>query len=124
MLGLTRKIYLNNARCFSSSALIKNKHHFMVVLHDFTDSEALNRRLSVRDQHLQGALKAESDGNLLVGGAILDNHESSKMKGSVLLLAAKSVEEIDEMIIQDPYYKAKVWEKWEVYPIKCAIGPK
>ncbi|OAD03326.1 hypothetical protein MUCCIDRAFT_134023, partial [Mucor lusitanicus CBS 277.49] len=93
------------------------KHHFMVVLHDFTDSEALNRRLSVRDQHLQGALKAESDGNLLVGGAILDNHEvnmtdgsSSKMKGSVLLLAAKSVEEIDEMIIQDPYYKAKVWE--------------
>ncbi|KAL9559811.1 hypothetical protein PS6_000570 [Mucor atramentarius] len=101
-----------------------DKHHFMVVLHDYTDSGALDRRLSVRDKHLQGALKAESEGNLLVGGAILDNHESSKMKGSVLLLAAKSIEEIDDMIIQDPYYKAKVWEKWEVYPIKCAIGPK
>lgn len=52
----------------------------MVVLHDFADSEALDRRLSVRDQHLQGALKAESQGSLLVGGAILDNHEVS-MKG-------------------------------------------
>jgi len=52
-----------------------DKHHFMVVLHDYTDSGALDRRLSVRDKHLQGALKAESEGNLLVGGAILDNHE-------------------------------------------------
>lgn len=52
-----------------------DKHHFVVVLHDYTDPEALNRRLSVRDQHLAGALKAESEGNLLVGGAILDNHE-------------------------------------------------
>lgn len=52
-----------------------DKHHFMVVLHDYTDPEALNRRLSVRDKHLAGALKAENEGNLLVGGAILDNHE-------------------------------------------------
>jgi hypothetical protein len=40
------------------------------------------------------------------------------MKGSMLLLSAESVEEVDKIITNDIYYKGKVWEKWEVYPYK------
>ncbi|CEP08472.1 hypothetical protein [Parasitella parasitica] len=94
-------------------------HQFLVMLHDYKDPEALNRRLATREEHLDGARRSESEGKLLVGGAILDDHESSKMKGSFLLISAKSVEEVNDMIINDPYYKAKAWEKWDVYPVKC-----
>jgi hypothetical protein len=40
------------------------------------------------------------------------------MNGSVMLLNAESVEEINKMMTSDIYYKLKVWEKWDIYPYK------
>lgn len=39
------------------------------------------------------------------------------MKGSVLVISADSKEDIEKMILNDPYYDAKVWEKWEILPV-------
>lgn len=39
------------------------------------------------------------------------------MEGSVLVITAESSQEIETMILNDPYYKAKVWEKWEILPV-------
>lgn len=40
------------------------------------------------------------------------------MIGSCLIATAESTEELDAMLKEDPYYKGKVWEKWETYPVK------
>lgn len=39
------------------------------------------------------------------------------MEGSVLVITAESKQEIESMILGDPYYKGKVWEKWEILPV-------
>ncbi|KAI8369679.1 hypothetical protein BD560DRAFT_370581 [Blakeslea trispora] len=109
-------------RCFSTNVSLLDKKQFVVVLKDYSDSECLQRRLEVREKHLSIAHNARDNGTLLVGGAILDNHASGKMKGSVLVLSAESPEEVETIITSDPYYKAKVWESWDIHPAKFAIG--
>ncbi|KAI8638916.1 hypothetical protein BD408DRAFT_9038 [Parasitella parasitica] len=123
MLNANSKYILFKSRRLLSCTPVKKTHQFLVMLQDYKDPEALSRRLAAREEHLAGAKKAAREKQLLVGGAILDNHESSKMEGSFLLVSAESAEQVNEMIVKDPYYKAKAWEKWEVYPVKCAIGP-
>jgi uncharacterized protein YciI len=39
------------------------------------------------------------------------------MEGSILVLTAESKQEIEAMILKDPYYKGKVWEKWDIFPV-------
>lgn len=83
------------------------------------------------------ALEANKNGILNLGGAILDNHEvsnhfqgkiyeplilsllyqSRRMEGSVLVLTAESSDEIEKMILKDPYYMGKVWESWDILPV-------
>ncbi|KAI8339781.1 hypothetical protein EDC96DRAFT_523005 [Choanephora cucurbitarum] len=109
-------------RCFTTNSLVLDKKQFVVVVKDYEDSECLQRRLEIREKHLSKAHDAKDNGTLLAGGAILDDHASGKMKGSVLLVSAGSPEEIETMIKNDPYYKAKVWESWKIHPVKFAIG--
>ena len=53
---------------------------FMVVAYDGKDEQALERRLAVRDAHIKGAVALKQSGNLIAGGAILD--DAGKMIGS------------------------------------------
>ena len=55
--------------------IYKASHQFLVLIRDFKDSEALNRRLLVRDLHLKEANKVVESGELLCGGAVLDSHK-------------------------------------------------
>ena len=45
---------------------------FMIIAYDGQDEGALNRRLAVRDSHIAGAIALKNAGNLIAGGAILD----------------------------------------------------
>ncbi|RCH81032.1 hypothetical protein CU098_001511, partial [Rhizopus stolonifer] len=117
---MSNKLFLNKVtrRLFSSSFVLPDKKQFVVFLKDYKDPECLQRRLGVREKHLSGAITANKNGSLQAGGAILDSHQSGKMKGSVMIMSAESTEEVEQMILQDPYTKAKVWESWEIYPFK------
>ncbi|KAJ1934667.1 hypothetical protein FBU59_005630 [Linderina macrospora] len=84
--------------------------HFVIVVNDFTDPDALSRRMSVRDSHLAGATCNKNAGFLLSGGAILDSHDSGKMIGSSLIVKAASEEAVWEKLKQDPYVTGKVWD--------------
>ncbi|GAA5809133.1 hypothetical protein MFLAVUS_011486 [Mucor flavus] len=96
--------------------------NFLVVIKDFTDPDCLQRRLNTRDEHLKGALINKNNNVISLGGATLDNETDGKMDGSYIILEAESTKDIDTMLKADPYYKAKVWEKWEIKPVKIAIG--
>lgn len=90
----------------------------MVIAHDFTDSEALTRRMAVREAHLANARKAKAAGNLIAGGAILS--ETGGMIGSTLFTRFATREELDQFLASDPYVTGKVWDKIEVKTIRLA----
>ncbi|CDH50256.1 predicted protein [Lichtheimia corymbifera JMRC:FSU:9682] len=100
-----------------------NKKQFLVVIRDYTDEGALERRMAARPKHL--AMAETSYPNYIVcGGAIFDSHENRKMVGSAMICLAESEEELREKIAQDPYVLGKVWESWTIYPYRNAVGLK
>ncbi|KAI9259562.1 hypothetical protein BDA99DRAFT_513550 [Phascolomyces articulosus] len=103
------------------SATTNTKKQFLVVIQDFKDEGALERRMAVRDQHIAMA-KASYPDYIACGGAIFDSHETRKMVGSAMICQAESEEELREKIAKDPYVVGKVWEKWDIYPYRNAVG--
>ncbi|KAJ2714838.1 hypothetical protein H4R19_001521 [Coemansia spiralis] len=95
---------------------------FLVVVDDFTDPDALQRRLAARPAHLAGATKSRVQGALSLAGAMLDSHESGKMVGSALIVNAASSEEVLELLKSDPYTTGRAWnlDTVRIYPFKQA----
>ncbi|KAI8374715.1 uncharacterized protein BYT42DRAFT_577378 [Radiomyces spectabilis] len=110
-------------RLLHTSASAHERKQFLVVVHDYTDAQGLDRRMAARDLHLQQAKEAQADGSLVLGGALFNSHEQGKMIGSALVYEAESEEEVRQIIAKDPYVKGKVWEKWDIYPFRMAITP-
>ena len=48
---------------------------YAVTAYDYTDAQAIDRRLAVREQHFVGIKKMIENGSFLSGGAILDEAE-------------------------------------------------
>ncbi|CDS11882.1 hypothetical protein LRAMOSA04078 [Lichtheimia ramosa] len=98
-----------------------NKQQFLVVIRDYTDEGALERRMAARPKHLEMAEKSYPN-YIVCGGAIFDSHENRKMVGSAMICLAESEEELREKIAQDPYVTGKVWEKWDIYPYRKQVS--
>jgi uncharacterized protein YciI len=92
---------------------------FLVIGHDGSDAEAMNRRLAVREAHLALGDKMRDAGKMLYGAAILDDHE--RMVGSALICDFASREELEQWLKDEPYVTGNVWQKIEVKP--CKVGP-
>lgn len=85
---------------------------------DFTDANALERRISARQAHLDGAKLLKETNNFIVGGAILS--EEGKMIGSNLILQFETKIELDKWLNYEPYITNKVWDKIEITLFKMA----
>jgi len=92
---------------------------FMVTAYDGKDDGALDRRLAVRESHIDGANKLKESGHLIAGGAILD--EAEKMIGSTMLVEFDSKAELDQWLANDPYTLGNVWQDITVLPVRLAI---
>ena len=55
---------------------------FVVYAHDYPD--AWERRLEVRESHLEGVRRMKSEGSFVLGGALLD--DAGGMVGSMMLV--------------------------------------
>jgi uncharacterized protein len=42
--------------------------------------------------------------------------------GSLLLFKVASYDEAEALLHADPYFKARVWERWEIHPFLPAAG--
>lgn len=91
---------------------------FLLLADDFTDDEALNRRLAVRETHLAHLREVKANGVLEFAGARLSAED--KMIGSVVVVNAADENEALEILKKDPYYAGKVWDKMQVTPIRVA----
>jgi uncharacterized protein len=93
---------------------------FLVVARDGTDDDALERRQRTRPTHLASIAPLVEGGNILVGGAILN--EAGDMVGSMLLVEFPDRSGVDAWIEADPYVTDGVWGEVEVTPFRTAVG--
>lgn len=93
--------------------------NFLVIARDYTDDEALVRRLVVRERHLAAARRSIESGNMLIGGAILD--KEGRMLGSMTVVSFPDRDAFDEWLQNVPFMKNNIWKEVEVYPYHVAV---
>jgi uncharacterized protein YciI len=93
-------------------------NQYIVTGYDFTDAEALQRRMGVRPHHLDAAAELKKSGNYVLGGAILN--DEGKMIGSVMVLQFETEEELDAWKQGEPYITQGIWESVDVKLFKVA----
>lgn len=93
-------------------------NQYLITAYDYTDTEALQRRLDVRPHHLDGARLLKDKGNFIKGGAMLN--DEGKMIGSVMMMQFGTEEELHAWLQEEPYITQKVWETVDVKPFKVA----
>lgn len=91
---------------------------FILLAFDGTDPGAQERRLSVRQEHLDKISLLKRKGEFLFGGAILDN--DGKMIGSMILYEFPGRSALDERLKNEPYITGGVWKKIEIHPFRLA----
>jgi len=91
---------------------------FHISALDGTDDEALTRRMNVREDHFVHARSKYAAGEILMGGAILD--EKGQMIGSTLFVEIENREALDTWLAADPYSKGNVWQTFTITEIKIA----
>jgi len=89
---------------------------FMVVARDYPG--ALERRMSVREKHLEGIRAMIDDGRLISGGAFLD--DNGQIIGSICIVDMPSRADVEAWIAADPYTANKVWGEIEIRDVKLA----
>jgi uncharacterized protein YciI len=93
-------------------------NQYLITAYDYTDTEALQRRMNVRPHHLDAAKDLKATGNYILGGAILN--DDSKMIGSVMILQFETEEELEAWKQNEPYITQKIWESIDVKPFRVA----
>lgn len=90
----------------------------MITAYDYTDDDALQRRMNIRPHHLDGARELKAKGNFVVGGAMLN--EEGKMIGSSMIIQFETDEELELWKRTEPYITQKVWESFDIKPFRVA----
>ena len=83
---------------------------------DGTDEGALDRHMAVREAHLAGAQQLADNGELVSGGAILD--ESGRMIGSSMHVSFADQAAFDAWFEAEPYVTGNVWRDISVRPMR------
>lgn len=92
---------------------------FFVLCYDGQDAEAPARRLAVRQKHLERMVPAVTNGSIVSGGAILDEH--GHMVGSAFMAKMNSREALDAWIREDPYTLGNVWQRFEICQVRLVV---
>jgi uncharacterized protein YciI len=91
---------------------------FILTGYDGTDEGAMERRLKVREAHLENIAVLKKAGECLFGGAILS--DDGKMIGSVIVYDFPDRQSLDEKLKEEVYITGGVWKKIEIKPFRVA----
>ena len=92
---------------------------YLVTGYDYTDEGALQRRMDVRQHHLDNLKALKESGNFIIGGAVLN--DEGNMIGSVMIMQFETDEELEAWKKSDPYVTQKIWESVDIKPYKVAV---
>ena len=90
---------------------------FLVIGKDGTDEKAMERRLAVRQAHLDLGEKMRQSGNRWYGALLWDDNHN--MIGSMAVMDFPSEKELQEWLNHEPYVTGNVWKSVEV--LKCNV---
>lgn len=91
---------------------------FLLIAYDGDDAGAADRRMKVREEHLQKIDDLKKTGGFLFGGAILD--DNGKMIGSMIVYEFPDRATLDEKLKDEPYITEGVWKEIEITPFRLA----
>lgn len=93
-------------------------NQYLITAYDYTDADALKRRMDVRPHHLDGVRDLKEKGQYISGGAILN--ADGNMIGSVMFMQFGNEEELEAWQRNEPYLTQKVWEVVDIKPFRLA----
>lgn len=91
---------------------------FLLLADDGSDPEAPNRRLKVRNDHLEKIEELKRRGEFIFGGAILN--DEGQMTGSMIIYDFPDRQSLDRRLNDEPYIIGGVWKKIEIKPFRAA----
>ncbi|HNR43201.1 MAG TPA: YciI family protein [Bacteroidales bacterium] len=91
---------------------------FLLVAYDGNDPDALERRMRIRQEHLGKIAILKKTGEMLFGGAILD--DDGRMIGSMVVYEFPDREALEKRLKEEPYITGGVWQKIEIHPFRLA----
>lgn len=88
---------------------------YLIIAYD--NENALEKRLEVRDAHVQSAQKLMAEGKIISAGALI---EEDMMVGSTLFVDFETDEELNEWLENEPYVTNDVWnmDEFQIVPVK------
>lgn len=89
--------------------------YFIIFAQD--KENALEKRLSVRPQHLARLQQLQAEGRLLTAGPT-PTFDGSSITGSVVIAQFSSLEEAENWLKSDPYVEAEVYAEAVIKPFK------
>jgi uncharacterized protein YciI len=92
---------------------------FLITAYDGKDENAQARRSAARPAHIEGAKDLLAGGQVLIGGAILN--DADEMIGSSLVVEFENREALDQWLNNDPYVTENVWQDITVQPFRTAV---
>lgn len=93
-------------------------NQYLISALDFTDEQALERRMIARPDHLNMMANLKASGCYILGGAVLN--KDGQMVGSTIIVQFENDQQLSAWLAEEPYLLQKVWEKVEVKPFKVA----
>ena len=102
---------------------------FVLLAYDHTDDGAPARRQEARPAHLAGMDAEVAKGNMIYGGAMVD--EEGQAIGSLIITNFATLDEAEAWLETDSYIANKVWDKGrsifietKTAPAFVGVGPK
>lgn len=92
---------------------------FIITAYDGTDEGALERRMSVRAQHLENIKKIKERGSVVCAGGM--TNEKGLPKGSFLVMEFETKEMFDDYLANEPYVIHNVWQEIKVETCNVVI---
>lgn len=92
---------------------------WLLIAQDGEDAEAPSRRQAARPAHLEAIKPRVERGEVIVGGAVLD--DAGAMTGSAVVVEFADRAALDAWLAEDPYVTQGVWRKIEVKPFRVAV---
>ena len=92
---------------------------FRITAYDYTDKDALARRMAVRPRHLENILKVMEENKILCAGGI--TNEAGAPIGSFLIMDFPTREALDKYLESEPYISEKVWETVKIERCNAVI---
>lgn len=91
--------------------------NFIVIAKDKNNFQEI--RLNNREKHLE-YIKNIANVNIKIAGPLLGDNKN--MKGSMLVIEANNIEEINKFLENDPYNKAGLFQSIEIEEYLLVIG--